>query len=67
MKIISILTWTASHLAVALVYADAEADLNGEVNGTILDSGSIAYVGNGSVYVYNGETWTKVGAQYGRQ
>ena len=62
MKIISILTWTASHLAVALVYADAEADLNGEVNGTILDSGSIAYVGNGSVYVYNGETWTKVGA-----
>ena len=66
MKIISILTWTASHLAVALVYADAEADLNGEVNGTILDSGSIAYVGNGSVYVYNGETWTKVGAQYGR-
>ena len=62
MKIISILTWTASHLAVALVYADAEADLNGEVNGTVLDSGSIAYVGNGSVYVYNGVTWTKVGA-----
>ena len=67
MKIISILTWTAPHLAVALVYADAEADLKGEVNGTVLDSGSIAYVGNGSVYVYNGETWTKVGAQYGRQ
>ena len=62
MKIISILTWTASHLAVALVYADAEADLKGEVNGTVLDSGSIAYVGNGSVYVYNGTTWTKVGA-----
>lgn len=62
MKIISILTWTASHLAVALVYADAEANLNGVVNGTVLDSGSIAYVGNGSVYVYNGETWTKVGA-----
>lgn len=62
MKIISILTWTASHLAVALVYADAEADLNGEVNGTVLDSGSIAYVGNGSTYVYNGSTWTKVGA-----
>ena len=66
MKIISILTWTASHLAVALVYADAEADLKGEVNGTVLDSGSIAYVGDGSVYVYNGSTWTKVGAQYGR-
>lgn len=62
MKIISILTWTASHLAVALVYADAEANLNGKVNETVLDSGSIAYVGNGSVYVYNGSTWTKVGA-----
>ena len=62
MRIISILTWTASHLAVALVYADAEANLNGAVNETVLDSGSIAYVGDGSVYVYNGSTWTKVGA-----
>lgn len=62
MKIISILTWTASHLAVALVYADAEANLNGVVNGTVLDSGSIAYVGDGSTYVYNGSTWAKVGA-----
>lgn len=62
MKIISILTWTASHLAVALVYADAEADLNGVVNETILDSGSLAYVGNGSVYVYDGAEWNKVGA-----
>ena len=62
MKIISILTWTASHLAVALVYADAEADLNGVVNETVLDSGSLAYLGDGSVYVYNGATWKKVGA-----
>lgn len=62
MKIISILTWTASHLAVALVYADAETDLKGKVNETVLDSGSLAYISNGDAYVYDGSTWNKAGA-----
>lgn len=61
MKIISILTWSASHLAVALVYADKATDLNDKVGETELDSGSLAYVGSGKTYVFNGTTWAKVG------
>lgn len=61
MKIISILTWTASHLAVALVYADAVADLGSKVGETALDAGSLAYLGNGKTYVFDGTNWTKVG------
>ena len=62
MKIISVLTWSASHVAVALVYAGEVSDLGNKINGTELDAGSLAYLGNGDTYVFDGENWNKVGA-----
>lgn len=60
MKIVQIMNWDKSHLAVALCYADNEGDLVTTLSGTELSKGSICYLSNGDVYIL-GETWTKVG------
>lgn len=62
MKIISVLTWSASHVAVALVYAGEASELGNKIGETELDAGSLAYLGDGSTYVFDGEIWNKVGA-----
>lgn len=62
MILISILSWVSSHNAIGLVYANQFSDLATEVSNTTLCAGSMAYLGNGEVYVYNGTQWNKVGA-----
>lgn len=62
MKLVSILTWLGSHLAIGLAYANSDAELVSEVSGTNLAAGSMAYTGAGEVYVFDGEDWNKVGA-----
>lgn len=61
MKLIEVLKWEASHVAVALVYADSASDLVTTLGDLTLSKGSLAYLANGKVYVL-GETWSKVGA-----
>lgn len=61
MRIISVLTWIASHKAIALCYAGQASDLVNKIDGTELDGGSLAYLGNGDTYVFNGTTWNKIG------
>lgn len=61
MKIISILQWAGSHKAIALCYAGTSAALTNKVDETDIDAGSMAYLGNGDVYVFNGTQWNKVG------
>jgi len=61
MKLIEVLKWEASQVAVALVYADASSDLGTELGTLTLSKGSLAYLANGDVYVL-GATWAKVGA-----
>ena len=60
MKLIDVLKWEGTQLAVALVYADAEADLGTTLGKLTLSKGSLAYLADGTVYVL-GTTWAKIG------
>lgn len=62
MKLIEAMRWEGDKLAICIVYADAANDLDDELpNNLMLASGSLAYLGNGDVYVFNGTNWTKIG------
>lgn len=60
MKLIEIVKWEGSHVAVALIYADQASDLGTTLNDLTLSKGSMAYLANGNVYVL-GTTWAKIG------
>ena len=61
MKFIEAIKWEATKRAVVLVYADASTDLGTKVKGIDISSGSLAYLANGDVYVFNGTQWNKIG------
>lgn len=61
MKLIEAIKWEASHKAVVIVYADSSSDLASELKDLTISSGSLAYLANGDVYVFNGTNWTKIG------
>jgi len=62
MKLIEAIRWEGDKLAVCIVYADSANDLTDELpNNLMLASGSLAYVANGNVYVFNGTAWAKIG------
>lgn len=58
MKLIKILKWEASKVAVAQVFAQDASDLATVINDLQLTSGSVAYLANGDVYILGNE-WTK--------
>lgn len=61
MKLISVLKWEANKVAVALVFASSAEDLTDHIGDLFLSRGSLAYLADGSVYVFDFE-WTEVGA-----
>ena len=61
MKLIEAIKWEASHKAIVIVYADSSSDLASELKDLTISSGSLAYLANGDVYVFNGTNWTKIG------
>lgn len=64
MKVIEILKWEANKKAVALCYAESASDLVVAMSdGLQLSGGSIAYLGNGNVYVCDGSIWTQIGGE----
>lgn len=60
MKLIEVIKWEASQVAVALVYADQASDLGTTLGKMTLSKGSLAYLATGEVYVL-GSTWSKMG------
>ncbi len=56
------MTWIASHKAIALVYAGEETELGTKIGETELEAGSLAYLGDGSTFVFDGEAWNEIGA-----
>lgn len=60
MKLIEAIKWEATHKAIVIVYADSSSDLASELKDLTISSGSLAYLGNGDVYVYS-DKWTKIG------
>ena len=63
MKLIEVIKWEATKKAVVLVYAAASTDLADEVGDINISSGSMAYLANGKVYVYDGTNWNEIGGE----
>lgn len=61
MKLIEVIKWEASHKAIVIVYAESSSDLAGELKDLTISSGSLAYLANGDVYVFDGSDWNKIG------
>jgi len=61
MKLIEVIKWEASNRAVVLIYAGSSSDLAATLKTMIISSGSLAYLANGDVYVFNGTQWNKIG------
>lgn len=62
MKLIETIKWIGNKQAVALVYAKDATMLGRWLGDLELIEGSMGYVANGNVYIFNGSSWTKVGA-----
>lgn len=43
------------------MYADSSSDLVDTIRGLLISAGSLAYLGNGDVYVFDGSDWNKIG------
>lgn len=55
MTLIEAIRWIGDKLAICIVYADSANDLTDELpNNLMLAAGSLAYVSNGNVYVFDG-------------
>lgn len=66
MKLIEVIKWEATNRAVVLVYAASSSNLAGEItrmNPLTISSGSLAYLANGKVYVYDGTNWNEIGGE----
>lgn len=64
MKLIEVIKWEATNRAVVIVYADSSSDLDNVIekqSRLLISAGSLAYLANGDVYVFNGTNWTKIG------
>lgn len=57
MKLIGVLKWERTHVAVALVFANDASDLGLELDGLTLADGSLAYTGAGSRHVLTDGAW----------
>lgn len=60
-KMIEAIKWEATNRAIIIMYADSSSDLTNTIRGLLISAGSLAYLGNGDVYVFNGTNWTKIG------
>lgn len=61
MKLIEVIKWEATHKAIVLVYAAASTDLADELKDINISAGSMAYLANGKVYVFDGTNWNQIG------
>ena len=66
MKLIEVIKWEATNRAVVLVYAKSSSNLGSVIekqNRLLVSSGSLAYLANGKVYVYDGTDWNEIGGE----